>query len=417
MPNTDFARKNQYDYLYDAIVNKYPGLGITDNVTAFQFLQEPMTADWVTGEDAAALAIADSVPARLGGFYMPGSSTVSSAYRSLIKSLQDALGDRNSNFRSLQIKIQTASDNLQKVIHDAQGEYNKYVFAMQQKGETVSSLEDWMQSSMAATPFKMKYDQVIEEYRRLSTEAERTYGSMGAALVEAKENLDKDQILLRSDGKEAVYIPRTTVGGNLAEDMRRWENSDGYEFDVTIKASDRDITPWKTVSTTEVKQSCHSTKIDSKIKVSQLIMDNDYSLNVKAVGLRAYPISRGVWYNDTFVNPHAEIVEGGQLDTESFFGDAGSLHMIPTSILVIYKPEISLTVSTQCYENYLANNTNLDMKYISLFSMNFDLQASLGINVKQGGSVSTITLVSPKETPAQILGISSTVKYSGFTGW
>lgn len=418
MDAKSFAQKNQFDYLYDAIVTKYPALKIADETTAFQFMSAPTTADWVTGTDEKAYNIADVVPARMGGFYVPGSARVSVSYQSLIDSLAAALGDNNAQYRQLQEKMSTQLNMLQVALNEAKGAYGTYKTEQTALGVAPADFNSWFNNDITADAYRTKYTKERGEYDRYAKEAEAIYKGMGAALSDAREQLGKDQMLISADATGGKYVPRTTIGGNLQDDIRRWQQAPSqYDFDVIIKNDEREITPWRTVSTTEVKQSCHKTEVVNDTQVSRIIMDKDYQLRVKAVGLRAYPITRGAWYNDLFVHPDAELPQGCQLNTDDFFGESGGLHMIPTSILVMYRPEIELTISRTCYQDVFSDQAFLGVDYLELFGLRFDLQASLKIGQEIGEETIMQTFVSPDNAPAQILGISSVVRYSGFQGW
>lgn len=419
MDRKEFARQNQFDYLYSAITNKYPGLALDGEASAFQFMEMPMEAAWVTGTDEAAFNLADTVPAKLGGFYSAGAARVSLGYGSLLKSLMGAMADNNKSYRDLQSKMDSQAKLIDVAIDNAKKQYGVWRSEQKQLGlEPASSLMDWLEKDMTAAACKAEYDRQLSEYNRYKKEAENIYGAMGAALAEARQNLDSDQMLIEAGVQGGRFVPRTTIGGNLQQDIMRWKsNPDSFDLDVVIKNTEQSITPWKTVSTTEVKQSCHSTKIDSKINVSRIIMDKAYSLRFKAVGMRGYPITRGAWYNDTFVRPSVELPRGCQLNTDSFFGADGSLHLIPTSILVLYQPQIELTVSTACYKDELENKTNLGLEYLELFGIRFSLEASLKLGHQIDSEVVTQTFVTPDNAPAQILGVTSAVRYSGFQGW
>lgn len=419
MDRNTFARQNQFDYLYSAVINKYPGLALDDGTSVFQFMEMPMEASWVTGTDEAAFNLADTVPAKLGGSYSSGSARVSLAYKSLLESMMGAMADNNVQYKELQNKMATQAKLLNVAIDEAKRKYGVWRTEQKMLGfEPAATLMEWLQTDITATAHKANYDQALGEYNRYQDEAKGLYGAMGAALATARQALDSDQMLIAADIQGGRFVPRTTIGGNLQQDIMGWKNSqNSYDLDVIIENTEQEITPWRTVSTTEVKQSCHSTKLDSKINVSRIIMDQAYKLRFKAVGMRGYPITRGDWYNDAFVHPSAKLPEGCQLDTESFFGEEGSLHLIPTSILVLYQPQIELTVSTSCYKDTLANQTNLDLEYFDLFGIRFDLQASLKIGEQIGADTVTRTFVTPDNAPAQILGVTSAVRYSGFQGW
>lgn len=79
-----FEKSTQFDYLYDALAQKFPGLVAKNSGTSvFQFSQVPVAANWVTSNDQIAYDIANVVPLNLDGFCVKGDQ-LDTSYSTLI---------------------------------------------------------------------------------------------------------------------------------------------------------------------------------------------------------------------------------------------------------------------------------------------------------------------------------------------
>jgi hypothetical protein len=221
-----------------------------------------------------------------------------------------------------------------------------------------------------------------------------------------------------SSGSGAVKVPRVVIGGDLARDKARWDGYGKGKFDFAPPpiTSDSEITsPWKTLYDTEVKQRCFQTDAKVMVNVSRIITDAHYKLEMKAVGLQGYPITRGSWYDASFVKTDAQLTPGAVgVSADGFFGLNGSLHMIPELLLVMYRPTFSLTVSTQTYKQQFVTNATASVNWIDLFGFrfSFDGLASL-LPVDNGNETHTISFVAPATSVPQIIGVVSRAVYNG----
>lgn len=172
---------------------------------------------------------------------------------------------------------------------------------------------------------------------------------------------------------------------------------------------------WKTVYSTQVVQTCWKTSVETKVDTFRIITDNHYNLKVQAVGVQGYQVTRGRWYNPAFVTPDAQIVQGAtSLTNDSFFGLSGCLHLIPETIFVMYKPTITLTVSSKTYKQQFEANASLDIDWIELIGFRFSFKGLASLQpVENGDNTVTLTFRSPDNAAPQILGVTSKVVFNG----
>ena len=131
--------------------------------------------------------------------------------------------------------------------------------------------------------------------------------------------------------------------------MAAWTSATqgAYELNATINRESTSETPWKRSVHTSVQRKCASFSHHTEIDYSRLITDTKFNLNVKAVG---------AWYDSTWLRAsNVEFPEGSRFTMADFFGEKGSLHMVPTQMLVIYKPKVEITISTTMYEQTVKN--------------------------------------------------------------
>lgn len=413
----DFGKKSQFEFLYDSLAQKYPGLvNAGDGAFVFQFSQMPIAASWIRGTDENAYAISNSVPADLGGFYVPGDA-LDSAYSTLIKSIKPKNFDDNQTYRKRLIQVADLRNNMIKVRDDAYKDYYTWAANNQEPDGTASKTFDkWLGDPFGGSVWGDKLNDINAQVKEINNEMAAILKAMDAGLSDAIAALDTDTMPI-SRGGSAIQVPAVTINGDLANDKTRWDSYKDNEFDFEVEITKDSVIkyPWKTVYDTKVKQKCFNTSVETKVNVSRIITDAHYELSFKAVGLQGYQISRGKWYNSAFVDPNIELVEGvAGLTKDSFFGLNGSLHLIPETILVMYKPNIQLTISEEVYKQEFASKADADLDWIDLFSFRFEFDSIASLKpVKNANNTRTLTFESPLNASPQIIGITSKVAYNG----
>ncbi|MDF2986045.1 MAG: hypothetical protein K0R50_1555 [Eubacterium sp.] len=80
----------------------------------------------------------------------------------------------------------------------------------------------------------------------------------------------------------------------------------------------------------------------------------------------------------------------------------------------MYKPTITLTVSTQTYKQQFVANANLDIDWIELIGFRFKFNGLASLQpVDNGDNTVTLTFRSPDNAVPQILGVTSKVEFNG----
>jgi hypothetical protein len=411
----DFSDKTQFDYLYDALAQKYPGIKNCDGKnTMFQFVTTPIAADWSITNMASAYDLVNSVPANLDGFYVNGASHVDDSVKTLYNFVKPNTGEDIPQYREYLKQYNAIMANIGSLREQARGVY--MIWAKQntdQSSGVTPTFNTWLASDDG-----YEWNARINIQKTNAANIQAVMNNIIASmldpqLTEAKSAFNTDTMDVSYPGASAaITVPRVSIDGDLAGDVNRWVSQTTPDFDVRINAQQTITSPWKTTYDTKVTQQCWKTKVDVKVNTSRIINDMSYELRVTAIGLESYPITRGTWYSGSYVNTGVPLIDGGDVSSYTFFSDTGSLHLIPTNILVMYKPEITLTISKDTYTEQLGTYADLDIDWMDVFGFRLDV----GVNgklapVENGDGTMTITFSSPENAAPQIVGITSQVLY------
>jgi hypothetical protein len=101
-----------------------------------------------------------------------------------------------------------------------------------------------------------------------------------------------------------------------------------------------------------------------------------------------------------------EFPQGSRFTMKDFFGEEGTLHMVPVSVFVIYKPKVTLTISTQTYTETVKSYYDASAS-VSIFGLNFSLAGGEEKFVQDGpNDTKIITFDSFSDPTATPLGIA-----------
>jgi hypothetical protein len=406
-----FADKTQFDYLYDALAQRYPGIAKANGESAnFQFMQTPMTADWVTGHDARAFELANSTSVTLDGFFVPGGG-FANAYRDLVLSLAPVQKIENAVYVDCVAKLRALDAQKQSLADAAHGAFR--VFVAENPG-TQTTFVQWLADDFGGKSYRDELTELDAQRTDVAKTQTDVVNAIDAPLGLARGAVNPwAQTMQIDEGGALRTVPLVTIGGDLATDISTWSMrpKDQYDFDVTITANDTLKTPWKTTYTTKVRTDCWGTSASLQTNTQRIISDNNYKLRVRARGMNSYKINRGQWYDESLVSPHVKLVEQSAWTPDMFFGENGSLHLIPEEIFVMFQPSIQLTVSTQVYKQQIESNADVDIEYLDMLGMRFEVSGMSSLQPQGDAQTTTITLNPPANQQAQIVGITSKVAW------
>lgn len=408
-----FSDKSQFDYLYDALAQKYPGLADADGVTsAFQFTELPIEANWVLGTDSDSYNLADATSLRLDGFFAPGSH-LANGYQDFVLSIKPNAGSDNPAYMAAARKVDAANDALTAKESAAIGAFKVFIANNPQPPMTyVQWLGDPNCGGDGFADSLRQLRQTRNDQAKLMT---KIIAAVDVPLAAAQLAVNPwSETMQISEGGTNRTVPLVTIGGDLAGDKSRWLGyADGeHDFDVTITGTDVIKSPWKTTYTTETKVSCFRVSTSVKINSQRIIDDTNYKLRVTAVGANSYQVNRGQWFHEDLIIPSTEIVQGSPFSNDSFFGYSGSLHLIPEQVFVMYRPSIVLTMSTQVYTEEIDGAVNAGFDWVDIFGFHFDMRAGASLSKTGDAVTTTLTITAPAGQNPQVMGVQSKVAWN-----
>src|SRR3954463_13877131 len=244
------ANLTQFDMLYDALADKFPGLvGDTGGAAVFQFTSAPISADWVTDQDAEAYDIANAVPLNLGGFYEPGDA-LDAAYMDLILSVKPANYSDNPSHTQAQTVLSGLTSSLGETAAQANSAYQEW--AANNPGSNGAPAETktaWLLDPLGGAVWQAKLEQTQTQIKNESDKIAAIVQSMDGALARAQKAASTDTMPISRGGGSAIQVPSVSISGDLGADLARWAAyPDGtYEFSVVLDGSYTIKTPWKTL--------------------------------------------------------------------------------------------------------------------------------------------------------------------------
>lgn len=415
---SDFGKLSQFNYLYDALTKKYPGLtGDPDGTSVFQFTTTPTQASWSTGTDLNAYDIANAVPLDLNGFYTPGDQ-LDTAYKDLIVSIEPANYADNQSYTKAQTRLGALNQSQTQIIQNANSAYYTWVANnTASDGTPTATKTEWLLDPLGGASWQNKLTAIQNKIASQTAKLSSIVKSMDGALARAQAAALTDTMPI-SRGGPAIQVPAVSISGNLGDDLERWADyKDGqYDFEVVINKDSVIKHPWKTTYKTTVKQDCWTTSASVNVNTARIISDVHYRLKVTAVGMGTYKITRGKWYDSNYVDPNVKIAAGATVSSDTFFGLKGSLHLVPDTIFVMYKPTFQMTMSTEVYKQQFVANADAKIDWLNIFGFRFKFDGLASLQpVSEDNNKTTITFSSPDSAKPQIIGVVSKVIYNGST--
>lgn len=404
---------SHFEALYDALARKFPGIAQADGKRAnFQFMDTPCPAAWHDGKDARAFLLADSCATRLDGFYLPGGS-FSEAYRNYVQAIEPRAGA--SAARYCATVAQSANLNRALVMIDRQARAAFQDYRTRYKGTQVTFLE-WLSDPRGGHNYQSPmrgFTQLRQSHSRLQALALRAYDP---ALAEAQLALAPwSETMSISHMGETRDVALTTIEGDLAGDIRRWDarRRISHDLDVTVTSHDALAYPWRTALRGSPRPLGWGACTPAGMNTQRIASDPHFRMRLLGSGLNSYRIRRGAWFKAELLNPWARLIAGSPFNSDSFFGAHGSLHQVLDEVLVIHRPVIQLTVSTQVYVEEIARHVSASVHSADLLGLRFALDGLASLQPVSDGQTTTITLQAPSTQRAQVLGMLSQLAWNG----
>jgi hypothetical protein len=416
MPSNDFANQSQFDYMFDALAQKFPALQNFDGVTSiFQFSATPIAADWVDNLSAHVFDSSNIGSSSLDGFFVPTDNFYNS-YKDLISSIKPANYTANADYEAFQQQLTNLNNQETGIQQNTTAAYQVWLANNPTPtGTPPETYGDWLKDMAGGKSWGDQLQALEDQKTALIAESAALVASMDSALAGAITDLSADTMNI-SRGSSVLKVPSFSISGSLSADKMAWDKyTPGQcDFSVTIDKDQTITTPWTVTYQTTVKQKCWNTSVDVSSQVSRIISDNNYKLVVQAVGMESYTITRGEWYHDAFVKPTVPFADGSIFNSDTFFGQGGSLHLIPETIFVWYKPTMTLTISTEVYKQVFTQGGGADINWLDIFGTRFHFESLASLQaVPNADSTTTVTFPADPGVNPQIIGVTCSVRYDG----
>ena len=400
---TTTATTTQAEYFYDALVSKYPGLA----TGIFQFSVTPYPATWADGTGWSDYSSATVTSETVNGFYTPGSGFFNS-YQSLIMALKVPDPKKDPNYLSTLKNFNDANNVYNTALTAAHQAYSTWKAMNTDSSGNATPFDTWLQSIDGAS-FDSNLTQLAAQAKSYSDALQRIRSTMSFPYSQATQDLTLDQITVTAPNGTAMTVPRFGMGGNLAQDVATWDQMGDQDWglDITLTGTDTVTSKWKVLYSQQVEQKCFTTSTENAVNVNRIITDEQYSLRLRAKGASSYQIQRGNWYHPTVVNPNVELEPSGDVTSAMLFGPDGPLHLVPDAFFVMYKPEMTLTVTTTTYDQYIDGKAGGSVNWLDIFGLRFDVSQGSGIKVDKGPTPTTVHMPMPEGAVPQIVGLQS----------
>lgn len=134
-----------------------------------------------------------------------------------------------------------------------------------------------------------------------------------------------------------------------------------------------------------------------------------FSVSIKFTGLQSFVITPGEWYSQGLVTTYKNQLRA---NAPQFFGDGGSLGLLPTELIVGFEPKIVLTLSEQDYNSYKSTyqangTTSIGIGPFKIGEASYSTYGSMQ-NIQCNDSTNTITIGPVATTMPVLLGVICT---------
>lgn len=406
-PTADIGKMTQFDWLYNALVNKYPGLDTDGKTNQFQFMATPMTANWTIGTDSDAQSLADATSVTTDGFFTKGDS-LSEAYMHYVTSIAvDATS--NQTYKNLYDQVGALGKQLQSLVTQARSQFK--VFLANNPGAEVT-FDAWCKDPLGGRSFGDQVSQITAQEVELQKSIDLIVATIDGPLQRARSRVTPafvPSMKISRAGGQVVDVAAVSIQGDLAGDVANWVSRGAGaapDFDVTLTGHEHIEHPWIRTYSTKTKADCWGASTTTKVNTRRILEDTNYRLRVQAVAVNTYDIHREAWFDAELVKSQRPVVKGGPYTDDSFFGPNGSLHLLPQTIVVMFRPKISLTMTTEIYEQEIEGNFSAGIEWINMLGMKFDIDGMASLQaVKSADNTTTITLDSADNQKPTIIGV------------
>lgn len=421
MDSNTFADKSMWDYLAQGMIKEWPGLQPAQSNVFFQFSGKPIPANWGDGTTYDGWTVANTVPADLEGYYTASTDLVARAYKDYITSIAPTDFQTNNQYKQYQVELNAFIVENQTISSDAVNAYKTWKARYPDVAGTTTYF-NWLGLAGTDGPaWNAKLENNLKQQTVTQKSIAAFMKSVNAPLANAQAEINDASNLEKFSVAGVSQEGLLTTIADITSSVANWSTrtpTDPCDLNITINKNTVEAGSWNKVVKTSVKKKCFSISTKTTVDYKRILLDTNFEINVSAVGANTFAIARGSWFDATWLNAsNVKLPEGSRFTKDDFFGVKGALHMVPTSALVIYKPKVTITVSSQTYTQTIKKWFDASAT-VSFFGTDYSLSAGESSIVKDGPkNTKIITLNSYNDADAQplLFGMASQSFYQAQT--
>jgi hypothetical protein len=200
------------------------------------------------------------------------------------------------------------------------------------------------------------------------------------------------------DSGGPITLPNMSMTPSLNTDLTAWNSGKTNFNPITITKETQVSTHWMVSGGASASYNAGfigGYASGSRTDTNDVYTDDKFSMTIDAAGVNMYTIDRGNWWNDGVLSTYKDgPFYDERMSTATYFGSDGTLMLIPSQILVIYKPNCTLTVSSSTYTRHET-----------------DWKGSAGIRIgpfKFGGSASSVSVQTNSQSDSMTVSFAPT---------
>lgn len=382
--NATTSNQNLYDQLFTAIQQTYLSdfLGSDNQLQPTWQFQFPnpaalQVANWVTSVNNNFQAyemfeVGDLAPISKQGSYLtsPNSPSIYTAYGNWLNTLIPADAENLQAYQNAQNQAAQDATDMQDAIAGAGPAFATW--QQDNPGSTITTVEAWLSQVPPlpqAQPFANNYQSAQSDSATQTALMDQLTATADAPLSAAlaayndKANQTTYPVAPNVSVTAGLGIVGTPDGTeNPAQDWLDWStgkpNPDLNFFTATVAAGVQPVSSVEEVTLTETQRFSFffgllSFSITEQVNFFETITtDANFQLQMNWQSLFMYPISRIGWFDQSFLQNHANDPLSASNTTDFFSDTNGVLYLVPSFVFLGWNPTLQLTLSTSLYEQW-----------------------------------------------------------------
>lgn len=360
MANNQDIDKGGWAIFYSELCKQIKGLESDGVKKSFQFAGMPMEAAWWQDTEFNAYQIIDREPQALDGYYTPSSKNIHLDYGTFLNNVRLNVAPQNPDYVKTDEALKAANEGLSSAKIDANNRYQAWKKNNPTHSEDypdIKTAKDWLSSEGSAENEKIKAAQKkVDAYQQ---EIAHWQDAQSKPLQDAIKNYNDHSknwwtITAPSGGNREV--PIMSITPNLNTDLQSWKTGLRNFNEIKITRGTSVYQHWKVCGGADASyfDGFFGGNVGGSITFdSDVWADNQMELTIDLQDVKLYTLDRADWWIGGMLS---EYKNGPFYDSRftpaTFFGEDGTLKLIPSAVLVGFRPKCELTISDFVYSRH-----------------------------------------------------------------